>query len=119
MSTLYNRIENKLTAQLSPVWLSIVNESHQHRVAPGSETHFKVVIVSEGFSGKKAVARHRMIYQILQEEMQNGVHALALHTYTQQEWASEQGKVPASPPCSGQQKNSGQQTNSGQRTTES
>lgn len=104
MSTIYRQIESKLKAELQPTYLEVINESHQHRVAPGSETHFKIVVVSEQFGAKNAVARHRIIYRLLQEEMQNGLHALALHTYTSQEWSQLQGSVPDSPPCAGADK---------------
>ncbi|MDR0806925.1 MAG: transcriptional regulator BolA [Enterobacteriaceae bacterium] len=93
-------IEQKLTV-LSPVFLEVVNESHQHHVPAGSESHFRVVIVSEVFAGKRSVQRHQMIYQLLAQEMQQQIHALALHTYTPQEWQVQQDNVPDSPVCKG------------------
>ncbi len=92
-------IEKKLQSALSPVHLEVINESHMHNVPPGSESHFKVVVASAEFEGKPLVARHRRVNEILAEELQQ-IHALALHTYTFDEW-QEQGFAPQSPPCHG------------------
>jgi len=95
------RIEQSLAAAFTPQVSEVVNESHMHSVPKDSETHFKVVIVSSAFAGKGLVARHRMVYQALTQEMQSGVHALALHTYTPEEWSERQGSAPDSPLCRG------------------
>ena len=101
MSSVQARIEQKLQSAFTPAVLQVVNESHMHSVPPGSETHFKVVVVSERFAGKRPVARHQSIYQTLAEEVQGPVHALAIHTYTPEEWALNQEAAPASPTCRG------------------
>ena len=93
-------IESKLQSGLSLSHLEVVNESHMHSVPPNSETHFKVVAVSDDFDSKRVVARHQMVYKILNEEIDGPVHALALHTYTPQEWQDRQ-QAPASPKCLG------------------
>ena len=98
--SMQSQIMGKISEALSPEHLEVINESHGHSVAPGSETHFKVVVVSGEFTGVGAVARHRRLYQILSEELRNGVHALALHTYTPAEWQLT-GQAPLSPPCLG------------------
>ena len=72
-----------------------------HSVPPDSETHFKVVIVSDRFDGSRKVARHQQVYAALAAQLEGPVHALALHTYTPQEWASRAGTAPASPDCLG------------------
>lgn len=95
------RVESKLAAALEPFHLEVVNESHMHNVPPGSESHFKVTVVSERFAGKLPLARHRMINQALAEELAGPIHALALHTLTPQEWYAKGGKVADSPPCHG------------------
>lgn len=92
-------IVRKLQDALKPVHLQVENESHMHSVPANSETHFKVVAVSDSFDGLRAVQRHQKLYQLLGEELQGGVHALALHTYTPAEWT--QAQVPASPQCMG------------------
>ena len=98
-------IEAKLTNSLQPNYLEVINESSNHNVPPGSESHFKVVIVTDAFDGKMLVARHRMINEILADELQHKIHALALHTYSQAEWEEVSGNAPASPPCLGGGKN--------------
>ncbi len=95
-----NDIRNKLQSALQPEHLEVINESNNHSVPPGSESHFKVVIVSNEFNHKQLVARHRLINKILAEELAGSIHALALHTLTPEEWAAT-GTAPASPPCMG------------------
>lgn len=80
------RIEEKLRAAFQPVFLEVVDESYRHNVPAGSESHFKVVLVSDRFTGERFLNRHRMIYSTLAEELSTTVHALALHTYTIKEW---------------------------------
>ena len=94
------QIEHALTQLLNPVVLDVVNESSQHNVPPDSETHFKVVIVSEQFVGRRKVARHQQVYGAVSEQLAGPVHALALHTYTPEEW-QVQGNSPQSPNCMG------------------
>lgn len=99
--TIQAQIEEKLASTLAPAHLDVVNESNQHNVPPNSETHFKVVIVADNFDGQRKVARHQSIYALLREELEGPVHALALHTYTREEWEERFGEAPLSPPCLG------------------
>ena len=94
-------IEAKLTQSLQPDHLEVINESNNHNVPPGSESHFKVLIATDKFDGKMLLARHRMINEILADELQHKIHALALHTYTPAEWQEVNGNAPPSPPCLG------------------
>ncbi|MDX1432837.1 MAG: BolA/IbaG family iron-sulfur metabolism protein [Gammaproteobacteria bacterium] len=94
-------IESKLADGLAPAHLEVINESGQHNVPPGSESHFKVVVVSDGFRGKSLVAQHRMVYALLGDELARQVHALALHTYTEEGWRAATGTAPDSPRCLG------------------
>jgi len=94
-------IEVKLNSTFQPAVLEVVNESYMHSVPPGSETHFKVVIVSDKFSGKRSVARHQMVYKTLTDEVAGPVHALAIHTYTKDEWHTTGAASPDSPKCMG------------------
>jgi len=96
-----SRIEEKLGNSLDLKHLEVINESGNHNVPPGSESHFKVVLVSELFDGERLVARHRRVNQILKEELANDIHALAIHTYTEGEWRDKHGEAPLSPPCLG------------------
>ncbi|KXU80959.1 BolA family protein [Aeromonas enteropelogenes] len=98
--TMQQHIEAKLTAALTPSLLEVINESHMHRVEPGSESHFKVVIVSPQFEGLRLLARHRLINEVLAPELAGPVHALALHTYTEGEW-QQKGQAPRTPSCVG------------------
>lgn len=88
---------------LQPERLEVLNESGNHNVPPGSETHFKVTAVAGAFAGQNAVARHREIYRLLAEEMSGGLHALALHLFTPEEWA-KRPRAADSPPCEGGEK---------------
>jgi len=77
-------IEAKLRAALAPVRLVVTDDSARHAghagARPGGETHFTVEIVAAGFAGLSRVARHRMVNQLLAEELAGGVHALSLKT---------------------------------------
>lgn len=94
-------IERQLTDTFKPLHLEVENESHQHSVPANSETHFRVVVVSDAFESCRPVARHQKIYASLGEQLAGPVHALALHTYTPAEWRQRQQEVPESPQCLG------------------
>ncbi|MDX9988842.1 BolA/IbaG family iron-sulfur metabolism protein [Thiothrix unzii] len=99
--TIQVQIEQKLQNAMQPDFLEVLNESHMHNVAPGSESHFKVTLVSSQFNGKMLIARHRLINGILAEELNGKIHALALHTLTPDEYFERAGKVAESPLCMG------------------
>ena len=94
-------IETKLNNAFQPEYLKVINESYMHNVAPGSESHFKVIVVSDSFAGQRLLARHRQVNQALMEELSNHIHALAIHTYTPQEWNEKENSAPDSPMCVG------------------
>lgn len=84
-----DRIKAKLEAALTPVSLQVIDESHKHAghahavMRPGTAhgsggTHFQVKVVSEAFKGKSRVDRHRTINELLQPELNAGVHALSI-----------------------------------------
>ncbi len=87
--TVQDTLRAKLTAALRPTLLEIVDESHLHAGHAGAraegETHFRVAIVSDAFAGKSRVARQRLVYEIVAEELRTRVHALALATRTPEE----------------------------------
>ncbi len=101
-------IEDTLSSSFSITRLDVVNESHMHSVPANSETHFKVVLVSPDFEGVRKVARHQQVYKVLDEALKRGVHALALHTYTVDEWQQMEGTSPDSPNCMGGSKGDNQ-----------
>ena len=76
-------IEAKLKGEFSPDRLEVINESHRHaghqpQFDGEGETHFRVRIVSNAFSGMSRIDRHRAVNQILADELAAGVHALAI-----------------------------------------
>lgn len=94
-------IAHKLTQALAPIQLDVENESSKHSVPRGSETHFKVTLVSAAFEGLSTVERHRRVHAVLADELRGGVHALTLRLYTPEQWQAS-GAVPfTSPPCLG------------------
>lgn len=84
--------------QLNPTYLAVVNESAGHGgYFPGKESHFKVSIVSEIFTGLRLVQRHQKVYAAAGDLLSAGkIHALAIHAYVPNEWT---GQAPASPEC--------------------
>ena len=102
--TIQASIESKLAQAFDAEFLQVENESHMHNVAPGSESHFKVTIVSDSFADQLLIKRHRRVNQTLADELQR-IHALAIHTYSPEEWQQRQGKVMDSPHCRGGGKN--------------
>ena len=104
--TVRETIENKLTAALSPLHLEVINESGMHNVPPGSETHFKVLVVSAAFEGLGPVDRHRRVNALLAPQFAAGLHALSLRTLTPAQWESERTPF-ESPRCLGGSKADG------------
>lgn len=99
--TIQSQIEEKLANEFDALYMQVINESSKHNVPVGSESHFKVVLVSDDFVHESLLERHRRVNAILAEELQNKIHALALHTYTKEEWQQKKGDSPMSPPCLG------------------
>lgn len=93
-------IEDKLRAALTLERLEVENESHNHS-RPGTQTHFRVLVVSADFDGLRLIQRHQRIYQLLDEEMKGGIHALTMHTFTPAEWQQRGEQAAASPNCRG------------------
>jgi BolA protein len=92
------RIEQHLMTHLNPLFLQVDNESKNHHVPQGSETHMKVIVVSKLFEGKTRIVRHRLVNQLLSQELDTGLHALSMHLYTEKEWQGAQA-VLSSPIC--------------------
>lgn len=94
-------IEKKIVQGISFEFLNIENESNRHAVPANSETHFKVILVSDIFEGMPLLARHRLVNELLSEELAGPVHALALHTYTSVQWLEKNKLAPDSGKCFG------------------
>ena len=77
-------IRRKLTERFAPTRLDVEDQSHLHigheGARPGGETHFAVTLASAAFIGQSRVARQRLVYEALADELANGVHALSLRT---------------------------------------
>ncbi len=77
-----NTIHDKLSKAFSPNALEVIDESHLHEghagARPGGQSHFRVKIVADAFTGKSLVQRHRMINETLVDELAGPVHALAI-----------------------------------------
>ena len=77
-------IENKIKAiintNLSPSVLNIINESSMHNVPTNSESHFKIIIVSDIFKDVTSVNRHKIIYKTLGSVMDD-IHALSIYAF--------------------------------------
>lgn len=88
------RIREKLSAELEPRRLDVINESELHaghRGSPGTgDSHFRIIVVADAFTGKSRLDRHRTINSLLSEELApGGIHALALHAYAPDEPVKE------------------------------
>ena len=98
-------IHDRIVDGLAPSALEVQNESHMH-AGTAKETHFKVVVVSDAFEGKKLLERHRLVNALFADAIgkPGGIHALAIHAYTPSQWQARGGEIPASPPCRGADK---------------
>ena len=92
-------IEQKVKDAYTLTHYEIINESSMHNVPPNSETHFKVVLVADEFQDLKLIERHRKLNELLKDELENGIHALSLHLFTQDEWAAKDEQTKDSPLC--------------------
>lgn len=97
--SLQQQIEKAIEENFAISFMQLDNESHMH-AGPASESHFKLTLVSEDFVDLSRVKRQQAVYKVLSELMPQ-FHALALHTYTPEEWLSKGEAIPASPKCGG------------------
>ena len=82
MGAIFEAIHQKLTSAFAPTRLEIEDDSARHHghagARPGGESHFNVVIESQAFAGAPKVARQRMVYRALAEELAGPLHALSV-----------------------------------------
>jgi stress-induced morphogen len=97
MSKMETTIKNLLIDSLKPSILSITNESYMHSVPEDSESHFKIVIVSNNFKNQSNVKRHQLIYRVLDDIMKL-IHALSIYAFDEDEY-KENPIVLDSPNC--------------------
>jgi stress-induced morphogen len=94
----YDKIVDSLNDELVVEKMYLENESLMHNVPINSETHFKLVIVSDDFVEMTKVKRHQLIYQILVETMKK-IHALSIQAFTIEEYNNNPVML-SSPECS-------------------
>ena len=75
-----SQIVNTLKTSMDLFSLKIINESFMHNVPEGSESHFKIVIVSEDFLNLTMIQRHKLVYKKLNNLMTK-IHALSIHAF--------------------------------------
>jgi BolA protein len=95
------KIEEKIVDAIPVLGLEVLNESYMHNVPPGSESHFKVVIISDEFIGQRLLQRHQRVNQILADELAGEIHALSIQALTAEEWDNKGEKIMPSPKCLG------------------
>ena len=81
------KLEQRLRERLQPLTLEVIDESYQHQGHAGANSsgfgsHFRVRVTSQIFTGKSAVQRHRLVYDALQDFMDQGLHALAIEAHS-------------------------------------
>jgi stress-induced morphogen len=92
-------IRAKLESAFAPTYLEIENESHKHSRG-GSETHFRLIVVSPKFEGLSRVDRQRQVSNLFDTERSEGLHALSQRTFTPAEWSEMKDKLTLkSPAC--------------------
>lgn len=112
MPPIEGAIRRKIESEYAPVQqYEVVNESYKHNVPKGSESHFKVLVVSEVFEGKTMIQRHRMVNSTLKDELSGNtpdgskIHALSIQAKTPSQWqtATTTGTavIQATPNCLG------------------
>ena len=92
-------LEKQLQEGLEPLLLKVVNESPNHNVPENSESHFRVLIVSEKFEGLSLVQRHQMVHRLVADQLRDKIHAFSQQTFTPEEFSTRGGSLPSSPPC--------------------
>ncbi len=100
-------IESRLRSTFSPTHLEIENESHRHSVPKGSESHFKIFVVSAAFDGVPLLQRHRMVNEAVSAGGALPVHALSISAKTPAQYDAG-AKIQSTPGCAGGSKGDSQ-----------
>jgi|TARA_B100001093_G_scaffold214466_1_gene205810 BolA protein len=80
-----SQIINTLSTSMNLSSLKIINESFMHNVPKGSESHFKIVVVTNDFNNLSIIKRHKLIYKTL-DSLMNKIHALSIHAFNEEEF---------------------------------
>jgi stress-induced morphogen len=82
-----SQIANTLLGSMNLLSLKVINESFMHNVPDGSESHFKIVVVTNDFNNLSIIQRHKLIYKSL-DRLMNKIHALSIHAFNEEEFKS-------------------------------
>ena len=82
-----SQIINTLSSSMNLSSFKIINESFMHNVPKGSESHFKIVVVTNDFNNLSIIQRHKLIYKSL-DRLMNKIHALSIHAFNEDEFKS-------------------------------
>ena len=104
MSSVNKQLLQAVLTPLQVVHHELSNDSHMHS-GSAQDSHFSLLLVSEQFAGLLPVKRHQLVYDLVGDLIGNPIHALALHCYTPQQWASKK-TMPTAPNCLGGGKSS-------------
>ena len=80
-----SQIINTLSTSMNLSSLKIINESFMHNVPKGSESHFKIVVVTNDFNNLSIIKRHKLIYKTL-DHLMSKIHALSIHAFNEEEF---------------------------------
>ena len=86
--TRVEKIRDRLEQKLQPEMLEIEDESHLHAGHAGARDgrgHFRVTVISPAFAGLSRIARHRLVFEALDELMETDIHALAVQAFSPDE----------------------------------
>jgi BolA protein len=86
-----SKIETELRERLSAIHVEVIDESHLHAGHPGAKSgggHYRAVVVSAQFEGKKPIERQRMVYEALEGAMGAEIHAISMKTLTPAQWTA-------------------------------
>ena len=97
MDSVESQIILILNERLNIKNLEVINESYMHNVPNNSETHFKLILVSDDFLNMSLIHRHKKIYLIL-EQLMKKIHALSIHAFTCNEYQKNNRSL-ESPNC--------------------
>lgn len=91
--SLTSMIKEKIEKAFQPEHFELINDSHKHRGHAGDngsgETHFRLLVVSDGFFGLSRIQRHRVVYDVLDGAFSMGLHALSMRTLTPEEYKKQ------------------------------
>lgn len=86
MGPMEKALRASIEQAFEPEYFELENESHMHSVPPGSETHFRLLVVADIFDGKSRIDRSRLVNEMIKPYMTRGLHALSQRTFTPPEW---------------------------------